>query len=80
MIFLISIYFIFRNKTFLLNEIVPPLSKKSLELSMNPVILDKKTGSYLLTSNELFSVTAVPIKHTVFSLGYIIQESQQRGR
>lgn len=69
-----------RNKSFLLHEIVPPLSRKSLEMSVNPVIFDKSTGSYLLTRNELFSVSAVPIKHTVFSLGYIIQEAQPRGK
>lgn len=73
-------FYLFSNKSFLLNEIVPSLSKKSLEMSVNPVIIDKSTGSYLLTRNELFSVTAVPIKHTVFCLGYIIQESDQRGR
>lgn len=76
----LDLFHLFSNKSFLLNEIVPSLSKKSLEFSMNPVILDKKSGSYLLTRNELFSVTAVPIKHTVFCLGYIIQEAQQRGR
>ena len=64
----------------MLNEIVPTLSKKSLDLSINPVILDKKSGTYLLTRNELFSVSAVPIKHTVFCLGYIIQETQPRGK
>ena len=68
------------NKSFSLNEIVPPMSKKSLDFAMNPVIFDKKSGSYLLTKNELFSVTAIPIKHTVFCLGYIIQESKQRGK
>lgn len=49
-------------------------------MSINPIIFDKITGSYLLTRNELFSVSAIPIKHTVFCLGYVIQESQQRGR
>ena len=72
--------YLFSNKSYVLNEIVPTLSKKALDLSNNPVIFDKQRGSYLLTRNELFSVTAVPIKHTVFCLGYIIQENDQRGK
>ena len=63
----------------MLNEIVPSMSKRALDLSINPVLFDKSSGSYLLTRNDLFSVSAVPIKHTVFCLGYIIQEHQQRG-
>lgn len=68
------------NKSFLIHEIIPPLSKKSLDQSVNPITIEKDKGCYLLTKNELFSVSAVPIKHTVFCLGYIIQEAQQRGR
>jgi ribonuclease BN (tRNA processing enzyme) len=68
------------NKSFSLREIVPSLSKRALDLSVDPVIFDRASGTYSLTRNELFSVTAVPIKHTVFCLGYIIQEAKQRGR
>lgn len=71
---------VFSNRHFELHEIVPSLSKRALEQSVNPVIIDPKTKSYSLTSNDLFSITAVPIKHTVFCLGYIIQEHEQRGR
>lgn len=68
------------NRSFLMHEIIPSLSKRALEQSFNPVTIEKDKGIYLLTKNELFSVSAVPIKHTVFCLGYIIQEAQQRGR
>lgn len=68
------------HKSFFLHEIIPPLSKKSLEFSINPVTIERDKGAYLLTKNELFSVSAVPINHTVFCLGYIIQEAPQRGK
>ena len=68
------------NRYFKIHEIVPSLSRRAQEQSINAAIIDPNTNSYSLTSNELFSVTAVPIKHTVFCLGYIIQEHEQRGR
>lgn len=68
------------NKSFSLHEIIPSLSRKSLEQSFNPITIEKNEGKYLLTRNDLFSVSAVPIKHTVFCLGYIIQESLQKGK
>ena len=64
----------------MLHEIIPSLSKKSLEQSVNPITIERDKGAYLLTKNELFSISAVPIKHTVFCLGYIIQEAPQKGK
>lgn len=71
--------FFISNRHLKLHEIVPSLSRRAHEQSINAVVLDPTTNSYTLASNALFSVTAVPIKHTVFCLGYIIQEHLQRG-
>lgn len=68
------------NRNMNLHEIVPGLSKRAGELAVNPVLFDSASGVYNLTSNELFSIKAVPIKHSVFCLGYIIEEMEQRGR
>lgn len=68
------------NRHFKIHEIVPSRSRRAQKQSINPVTLDPETNSYALTSNELFSITAVPIKHTIFCLGYIIQEHEQRGK
>lgn len=70
------------NSQFEVYEIVnhSKMTRDMAEESLFPrITMDPKDGSYMLFDHPLFTVHAAPIKHSVFCLGFVIQEKSVRG-
>lgn len=56
-----------------------PTSKTSLGSETGSIYWNQRDQSYFCFEHPLFTVRAAPIKHSVFCLGYVIQEKDRRG-
>lgn len=54
--------------------------RESEEIERKEIQFDTRERYYQIYENELLTVKAVPIKHSIFTLGYVIEEKPVRGR